>query len=108
VAGPSEEITLYGHQVAYIAPTCFGQPNVSTRYIMSASKLPLILATYFFFFKKKENKNIDLFLFYLVLIKYMFILPNWMVLDHCKYKFSNSFSAIKSNDFLLNHQLIYR
>lgn len=29
VAGPQEEISLFGHPVAYIAPSCFGQPNVS-------------------------------------------------------------------------------
>ncbi|KAJ6952344.1 O-acyltransferase WSD1-like isoform X1 [Populus alba x Populus x berolinensis] len=45
VAGPSEEITLYGHQVAYIAPTCFGQPNALMIHVVSyANKMNIILS----------------------------------------------------------------
>ena len=29
VVGPQEEIVFFGHPIAYIAPSCFGQPNVS-------------------------------------------------------------------------------
>ncbi|KAJ6348730.1 hypothetical protein OIU77_006330 [Salix suchowensis] len=35
VPGPQEEITCFGHQVAYVAPTCYGQSNVSIDYLMS-------------------------------------------------------------------------
>lgn len=29
VVGPAEEISFFGHPIVYIAPSCFGQPNVS-------------------------------------------------------------------------------
>ncbi|KAJ9681201.1 hypothetical protein PVL29_020194 [Vitis rotundifolia] len=29
VVGPQEEIAFFGHPIAYIAPSCFGQPNIS-------------------------------------------------------------------------------
>ncbi|MFS7981916.1 putative O-acyltransferase WSD1 [Helianthus anomalus] len=29
VPGPEQEITFYGHDLTYIAPSCYGQPNVS-------------------------------------------------------------------------------
>lgn len=33
VVGPREEIEFYGHPIAFIAPTCYGQPSVRTSYI---------------------------------------------------------------------------
>ena len=30
VVGPLEEISFYGHQVAYIAPSVYGSPHVSS------------------------------------------------------------------------------
>lgn len=29
VPGPQEEISIYGHQMAFSACSCYGQPNVS-------------------------------------------------------------------------------
>lgn len=29
VPGPEQEVTFYGHDLTYIAPSCYGQPNVS-------------------------------------------------------------------------------
>ncbi|KAG6738717.1 hypothetical protein POTOM_058339 [Populus tomentosa] len=45
VPGPQEEITFYGHQVAYIAPTCFGLPNALMIHVVSyAKKMNIILS----------------------------------------------------------------
>ncbi|KAJ6348728.1 hypothetical protein OIU77_006328 [Salix suchowensis] len=45
VPGPQEEITCFGHQVAYIAPTCYGQPNALMIHVVSyANKINIILS----------------------------------------------------------------
>ncbi|KAJ6762170.1 O-ACYLTRANSFERASE WSD1-LIKE [Salix koriyanagi] len=45
VPGPQEEITFFGHQVAYIAPTCYGQPNALMIHVVSyANKINIILS----------------------------------------------------------------
>ncbi|KAJ0025634.1 hypothetical protein Pint_07646 [Pistacia integerrima] len=45
VAGPQEEISLFGHPVAYIAPSCFGQPNGLMIHVVSyANKMTFILS----------------------------------------------------------------
>ncbi|MFS7991374.1 putative O-acyltransferase WSD1 [Helianthus anomalus] len=38
VPGPQQEVTFYGHDATYIAPSCYGQPNVS---IYNMGKDPL-------------------------------------------------------------------
>ncbi|XP_076905070.1 wax ester synthase/diacylglycerol acyltransferase 11-like [Bidens hawaiensis] len=35
VPGPQEEITFFGHKVAYIAPSCYGQPNALMIHVVS-------------------------------------------------------------------------
>ncbi|KAI3786936.1 hypothetical protein L1987_41025 [Smallanthus sonchifolius] len=35
VPGPQEEITMFGHRVAYIAPSCYGQPNALLIHVVS-------------------------------------------------------------------------
>ncbi|KAK9070803.1 hypothetical protein SSX86_011205 [Deinandra increscens subsp. villosa] len=35
VPGPQEEITFFGHKVAYLAPTCYGQPNALMIHVVS-------------------------------------------------------------------------
>ncbi|KAJ0086676.1 hypothetical protein Patl1_07743 [Pistacia atlantica] len=45
VAGPQEEISLFGHPVAYIAPSCFGQPNGLMIHVVSyANKMTFVLS----------------------------------------------------------------
>ncbi|KAJ6297189.1 hypothetical protein OIU78_022839 [Salix suchowensis] len=45
VPGPQEEITCFGHQVAYVAPTCYGQPNALMIHVVSyANKINIILS----------------------------------------------------------------
>ncbi|CAK7328828.1 unnamed protein product [Dovyalis caffra] len=45
VPGPQEEVTCFGHQVAYIAPTCYGQPNALMIHVVSyANKMKIILS----------------------------------------------------------------
>ncbi|KAJ6422243.1 hypothetical protein OIU84_027238 [Salix udensis] len=45
VPGPQEEITCFGHQMAYIAPTCYGQPNALMIHVVSyANKINIILS----------------------------------------------------------------
>ncbi|XP_044512232.1 wax ester synthase/diacylglycerol acyltransferase 6-like [Mangifera indica] len=45
VAGPKEEISLFGHPVAYIAPSCFGQPNGLMIHVVSyVNKMTFILS----------------------------------------------------------------
>lgn len=45
VPGPQEEVTFYGHEVAYIAPTCFGQPNALMIHVVSyVDKLTFVLS----------------------------------------------------------------
>ncbi|KAJ0561006.1 putative transferase [Helianthus annuus] len=35
VPGPQEKITFFGHEVAYIAPSCYGQPNALMIHVVS-------------------------------------------------------------------------
>ncbi|XP_071726023.1 wax ester synthase/diacylglycerol acyltransferase 4-like [Rutidosis leptorrhynchoides] len=35
VPGPQEEITFFGHKVAYLAPSCYGQPNALMIHVVS-------------------------------------------------------------------------
>ncbi|KAF9661509.1 hypothetical protein SADUNF_Sadunf19G0076300 [Salix dunnii] len=45
VPGPQEEITCFGHEVAYIAPTCYGQPNALMIHVVSyANKINIIVS----------------------------------------------------------------
>ncbi|KAL8254896.1 hypothetical protein R6Q59_033117 [Mikania micrantha] len=45
VPGPQEEITFFGHKVAYIAPSCYGQPNALMIHVVSyLDKVTFILS----------------------------------------------------------------
>ncbi|CBI40533.3 unnamed protein product, partial [Vitis vinifera] len=45
VVGPQEEIAFFGHPIAYIAPSCFGQPNALMIHVVSyADKMNIILS----------------------------------------------------------------
>ncbi|KAI3786850.1 hypothetical protein L1987_40869 [Smallanthus sonchifolius] len=45
VPGPQEEITLFGHKVAYIAPSCYGQPNALMIHVVSyMDKVMLVIS----------------------------------------------------------------
>ncbi|XVF18406.1 hypothetical protein REPUB_Repub11eG0018700 [Reevesia pubescens] len=45
VAGPQDEISLFGHQVSFIAPSLYGQPVALTIHIVSyASEMSLVLS----------------------------------------------------------------
>ncbi|KAG5224540.1 O-acyltransferase WSD [Salix suchowensis] len=45
VPGPQEEVTCFGHQVAYVAPTCYGQPNALMIHAVSyVNKMKIIIS----------------------------------------------------------------
>ncbi|KVH88734.1 hypothetical protein Ccrd_025939 [Cynara cardunculus var. scolymus] len=45
VPGPQEKIWLFGHEVAYIAPSCYGQPNALMIHVVSyMDKLTFVLS----------------------------------------------------------------
>ncbi|XP_034708663.1 O-acyltransferase WSD1-like [Vitis riparia] len=45
VVGPQEEIAFFGHPIAYIAPSCFGQPNALMIHVVSyVDKMNIILS----------------------------------------------------------------
>ncbi|GAB2265077.1 hypothetical protein Dimus_000144 [Dionaea muscipula] len=45
VAGPAEELTFYGHPIAYLAPTVFGHPQALTVHFQSyADKMIIVVA----------------------------------------------------------------
>ncbi|XP_006478432.2 wax ester synthase/diacylglycerol acyltransferase 4-like [Citrus sinensis] len=45
VKGPQEEISFYGHPIAYVAPSCYGQTNGLTIHVASyANKMTFILS----------------------------------------------------------------
>ncbi|CAH1426570.1 unnamed protein product [Lactuca virosa] len=45
VPGPQEEVTFYGHEITYIAPSCYGQPNALMIHILSyMDKLTFIIS----------------------------------------------------------------
>lgn len=45
VPGPQEEVTCFGHQVAYVAPTCYGQPNALMIHVVSyVNKMKIIVS----------------------------------------------------------------
>ncbi|KAJ6422245.1 hypothetical protein OIU84_027240 [Salix udensis] len=45
IPGPQEEITCFGYQVAYIAPSCYGQPNALLIHVLSyANTMNIILS----------------------------------------------------------------
>ncbi|KAK1414003.1 hypothetical protein QVD17_29740 [Tagetes erecta] len=45
VPGPQQEVTFYGHDVTYIAPSCYGQPNSLMIHIVSyMDKLTFVLS----------------------------------------------------------------
>ncbi|CAK9163406.1 unnamed protein product [Ilex paraguariensis] len=45
VPGPQEEVAFFGHPVAYIAPTCYGQPNALMIHVVSyVDKLTFVLS----------------------------------------------------------------
>ncbi|KAM7477181.1 hypothetical protein LguiB_024424 [Lonicera macranthoides] len=45
VPGPQEEIAFYGHEVAYIAPTCYGQPCALMIHVVSyVDKVTFVLS----------------------------------------------------------------
>ncbi|GMH19696.1 hypothetical protein Nepgr_021537 [Nepenthes gracilis] len=45
VVGPAEEISFYGHQLAYIAPTVYGHPQALTIHFQShADKMTIVVA----------------------------------------------------------------
>ncbi|KAI3771812.1 hypothetical protein L6452_02981 [Arctium lappa] len=45
VPGPQEEISFFGHEVAYIAPSCYGQPNALMIHVVSyVDKLTFVIS----------------------------------------------------------------
>ncbi|PWA88251.1 O-acyltransferase, WSD1 domain-containing protein [Artemisia annua] len=45
VPGPQEEVTFYGHDIAYMAPSCYGQPNALMIHIVSyIDKLTFVIS----------------------------------------------------------------
>nr|XP_043626952.1 wax ester synthase/diacylglycerol acyltransferase 11-like [Erigeron canadensis] len=45
VPGPQEEVTFYGHDCAYLAPSCYGQPNALMIHIVSyMDKLTFVIS----------------------------------------------------------------
>ncbi|KAJ6348726.1 hypothetical protein OIU77_006327 [Salix suchowensis] len=45
IPGPQEEITCFGYQVVYIAPTCYGQPNALLIHVLSyANTMNIVLS----------------------------------------------------------------
>ncbi|GJV46766.1 O-acyltransferase WSD1 [Tanacetum coccineum] len=45
VPGPQEEVTFYGHDCAYMAPSCYGQPNALMIHIVSyMDKLTFVIS----------------------------------------------------------------
>lgn len=45
VKGPEEELSFYGHPIAYVAPSCYGQTNELTIHLVSyANKMTFILS----------------------------------------------------------------
>ncbi|KAI3524347.1 hypothetical protein L1887_03000 [Cichorium endivia] len=45
VPGPEQEVTFYGHEITYIAPSCYGQPNALMIHIVSyMDKLTFVLS----------------------------------------------------------------
>ncbi|KAI3524352.1 hypothetical protein L1887_03005 [Cichorium endivia] len=45
VPGPQEEVTFYGHEITYIAPSCYGQPNALMIHVMSyMDKLTFVIS----------------------------------------------------------------
>ncbi|KAI3814660.1 hypothetical protein L1987_14303 [Smallanthus sonchifolius] len=45
VPGPKQEVTFYGHDVTYIAPSCYGQPNALMIHIVSyIDKLTFVIS----------------------------------------------------------------
>ncbi|KAK9060688.1 hypothetical protein SSX86_021394 [Deinandra increscens subsp. villosa] len=45
VPGPQQEVTFYGHDVTYIAPSCYGQPNALMLHVVSyIDKLTFVIS----------------------------------------------------------------
>lgn len=48
VVGPQEEISLYGHPLAYVAPTVYGAPQVSVSVCVHFSDIYIYISFKFY------------------------------------------------------------